>query len=134
MTPESMNAVFEALAHPVRRKILDVVKDRPGCSVNDVSGHFEISRIAVMKHLNVLVRADLVVSQKQGRTRQLYFNAVPIQLIHDRWTSEYSALWAAGLTRVKYRIEAKTHAEAERRRKALETKPASNTTRRRRHA
>jgi DNA-binding transcriptional ArsR family regulator len=105
MIPESMDHVFEAMAHPVRRKVLDVVKDRPGCSVNDVCDYFEISRIAVMKHLRVLERADLIVSRKQGRTRELYFNAVPIQMIYDRWTSEYSALWASGLTRIKYRIE-----------------------------
>jgi len=105
MTPDSMNHVFEALAHPVRRKILDVVKDRPGCSVHEVCDFFEISRIAVMKHLRVLARAELIVSRKEGRTRELYFNAVPIQMIHERWTTDYSALWASGLTRIKYRIE-----------------------------
>src|SRR5437870_1617590 len=104
MTPDSMNHVFEALANPVRRKILDVVKDGPGCSVNDVCDFFEISRIAVMKHLRILERAELIVSQKQGRTRQLFFNAVPIQMVYDRWTTDYSVLWAAGMTRVKYRI------------------------------
>jgi DNA-binding transcriptional ArsR family regulator len=105
MTPESLSAVFAALAHPVRRKILDVVKDRSGCSVHDVCDYFEISRIAVLKHLRALERARLIVSRKEGRTRQLYFNAVPIQMIYDRWTSDYSALWASKLTRIKYRIE-----------------------------
>jgi predicted transcriptional regulator len=106
MDAERMDNVFEALAHPVRRQILDIVKERPGCSVHDVCDFFEISRIAVMKHLRCLERADLLVSQKQGRTRQLYFNAVPIQIIYDRWTTAYSALWASGLTRIKYRVEA----------------------------
>jgi hypothetical protein len=46
-----------------------------------------------------------VTSVKEGRTRQLYFNAVPIQMIHDRWSTEYSALWAAQLTRLKYKVE-----------------------------
>jgi predicted transcriptional regulator len=105
MTPDSMNTIFDALAHPVRRKVLDIVKERPGCSVNDACDYFEISRIAVMKHLRVLERAELIVSRKEGRTRHLYFNAVPIQLVYDRWTTEYSGLWAAGLTRIKYRIE-----------------------------
>ena len=54
MTPESMSFVFDALANVVRRKILDIVRDRPGCSVQEVSDFFEISRIAVMKHLRVL--------------------------------------------------------------------------------
>jgi len=127
MTPESMSAVFEALAHPVRRKILDVVKDRPGCSVHEVCDFFEISRIAVMKHLRGLERAELIVSRKEGRTRQLYFNAVPIQLIHDRWTTDYSALWASELTRIKYRIESAAE-------KRGEAGNAPSPPRRRRHA
>jgi len=105
MTPDSMSLVFEALASPVRRKILDVVKDAPGCGVHDVCDFFEISRIAVMKHLRILEQAQLIVSRKEGRSRSLYFNAVPLQLIYDRWTTDYSALWASGLTRIKYRIE-----------------------------
>jgi DNA-binding transcriptional ArsR family regulator len=106
MDAERMDKVFEALAHPARRQILDIVKDQPGCSLHDVCDFFEISRIAVMKHLRCLERADLLVSRKQGRTRQLYFNAVPIQMIYDRWTTAYSSLWASGLTRIKYRVEA----------------------------
>ena len=100
-----MDAVFAALANESRRRILDLVKDSPGCSVQHVAGFFPVSRITVMKHLRVLEKAGLLISQKQGRTRKLYFNAVPIQMIHDRWTTEYSALWASQLTRLKYTVE-----------------------------
>ena len=102
-----MDAVFQALGNPSRRLILDIVKDRPGCSVNDVCEHFDTSRIAVMKHLKVLEEANLIHSEKVGRTRKLYHNAVPIQMIYDRWTTEYSALWAGRMTKIKYRVEAK---------------------------
>ncbi len=81
--------------------MLDIIKNNGGCSVNDVSAHFPVSRIAVMKNLRVLERAGLIVSEKKGRTRSLYVNTIPIQMIHDRWTSEYSALWAADITRIK---------------------------------
>jgi hypothetical protein len=37
----------------------------------------------------------------------MYFNSVPIQMIYDRWTTEFSKRWASGLTRLKYRIESK---------------------------
>ncbi|MBL8817987.1 MAG: helix-turn-helix transcriptional regulator, partial [Planctomyces sp.] len=91
-----MDSVFLALGHQTRRKILDIVKSMPGCSVGDVVKYFDdISRIAVMKHLDVLESADLVVSRKQGRRRELFFNAVPIQMIYDRWTTEYSRFWAS---------------------------------------
>lgn len=102
---DQMGTVFFALAHSVRRRILDVVKRRPGCCVNDVCEHFELSRIGVMKHLRVLQEAGLIVSEKQGRVRALYFNVVPIQLIHERWTTEYSAYWAHQMTRTKYALE-----------------------------
>ena len=100
-----MDNLFHALASAPRREILDIVKDRPGCSVMEVCRHFDVSRIAVMKHLNVLEKANLLISEKQGRTRKLYFNATPIQMIHERWTTEYSAMWAARLTDFKRAVE-----------------------------
>ena len=104
---DSMDAVFKGLASTVRRRILDILKDQPGGSVADVASHFDMSRIAVMKHLRVLEDAELVISQKEGRTRRLYFNPVPIQMVYDRWTTEYSSLWASRLTQIKYRVENK---------------------------
>jgi DNA-binding transcriptional ArsR family regulator len=97
--------VFRALANATRRRILDVLRQRPGANVSEVCGFFDTSRIAVMKHLRVLEEAGLVTSRKEGRSRRLYFNAVPIQMIYDRWTTEYSALWARRLTDLKYRVE-----------------------------
>ena len=52
----------------------------------------------------VLEAVDLI-SDKVGRQRQLYFNPVPIQLIYERWTDEYSALWASHVSALKHRIE-----------------------------
>jgi predicted transcriptional regulator len=108
MKPDDMDAVFQALSHADRRKVLDIVRNRPGCCVNDVCAHFRVSRIAVLKHLRVLEDAKLLLSQKQGRKRALFMNAVPIQMIYDRWSSEYSALWAQRLTRIKYQIESRS--------------------------
>lgn len=100
-----MDKVFHALASANRRKILDVVRNDPGCSVNAVCAHFDVSRIAVMKHLTVLERAGLLISEKKGRTRSLYFNTVPIQMIYERWSSDFSALWAGKMTAFKYSLE-----------------------------
>ena len=86
--------------------MLDIITEQPGCSLVHVCRHFDVSRIAVMKHLGVLEAAELVISQKQGRSRALYFNAAPIQAIYERWTSEYSALWAGRLTAFKHHVEA----------------------------
>jgi len=107
MKPESMDKLFQALASAVRREILDILRATPGCSVVHVSRHFDVSRIAVMKHLRVLEEAGLLVSRKEGRTRRLYFNAVPIQSIYERWTTEYSGMWAGQLTEFKRQVEEK---------------------------
>jgi predicted transcriptional regulator len=105
MKPESMDLVFHALASRPRRRLLDLVQASPGCCVNDVCRHFDISRIAVIKHLRVLEQAQLIVLQRNGRRRELYFNAVPIQLIYDRWTSEYSRFWASKAVDLKFELE-----------------------------
>lgn len=112
MKPETMDHVFQALANQSRRKILDIVKGMPGCNVNDICKYFDMSRIAVMKHLGVLEQADLIISQKSGRSRELYFNAAPIQLVYDRWTTEYSAFWASHVTDIKFKAEAKKRSHA----------------------
>ncbi|HEX5787317.1 MAG TPA: helix-turn-helix transcriptional regulator [Woeseiaceae bacterium] len=112
MKPESMDHVFHALASATRREILDIVKARPGCGVVDVCRFFDVSRIAVMKHLNVLETAGLLISEKHGRVRRLYFNAAPIQAIYERWTTEYSANWAGRLTEFKRAVEAAVDADA----------------------
>jgi predicted transcriptional regulator len=107
ISDRDMDTVFQALAHESRRRMLDMVKNEPGIGVGALAGEFDVSRIAVMKHLTVLEDANLIISQKDGRTRKLYFNAAPIQMIHDRWTSEYSAYWAGQMTRIKYLAEAR---------------------------
>lgn len=109
-----MDSVFHALASATRRQMLDIVKDRPGCGVVDVCRYFDVSRIAVLKHLNVLEQAQLIVSEKQGRVRRLYFNAAPIQLIYERWTTDYSSEWAGRLTAFKRSVEAKFEQKAAR--------------------
>lgn len=101
-----MDAVFQALAHPVRRQMLDLVRGQPGVRVGEVCEPFDMSRIGAMKHLNILEAAGLIVSRVEGRTRLLFVNAIPIQMIYDRWISDWSSLWAHEITAIKYRAEA----------------------------
>lgn len=107
MTETELDAVFLALASGTRRRMLDIVAAQPGCTVNHVAEHFEMSRIGVLKHINVLEDAGLIVSEKLGRERPLYFNPVPLQLIHERWSDQYRSFWANRLTRLKYAVEGK---------------------------
>jgi DNA-binding transcriptional ArsR family regulator len=113
LSPESMDAVFQALGNAQRRRMLDFVKRHPGCSVGEVAAGFDVSRVAVMRHLTVLEDAGLLISDKRGRKRHLYINVVPIQAIHDRWTSEYSAMWAGRVLDIKYLAERRAAAGGE---------------------
>lgn len=105
MTESELDAVFLALASSTRRQILDIVAGSPGCTVAEVAAHFDMSRVGVLKHVNVLADAGLLMSDKFGRERLLQFNPVPLQLIHERWSEAYRDFWASRLTRLKYAIE-----------------------------
>lgn len=107
ITNNNLDAVFQALAHETRRTILDVVKVRSGCKVGELAREFDVSRIAIMNHLAVLEKAGLIISEKDGRSRRLYLNAAPLQMIYDRWTDQYSAYWASKMTDIKYAAEQK---------------------------
>ena len=108
-----MDAVFHALAHETRRTILDLVRDKPGQSVGELARSFDVSRIAIMNHLTVLEDAGLLISEKDGRSRRLYLNAAPIQMIHDRWINDYTGHWAGKLTGLKYAAEAAARKKGE---------------------
>lgn len=105
MSATDSDQLFQALAHQARRQMMDLLQEAPGLTVAALASHFDISRIAVMKHLKVLETANLVLSKKSGRERHLFFNPVPIQMVYDRWTNKYGAFWSARLVDLKQRIE-----------------------------
>ncbi|NKC01206.1 MAG: helix-turn-helix domain-containing protein [Pseudomonadales bacterium] len=105
ITKNDEDAVFQALAHVVRRTILDLVQENPGQTVGELASKFDVSRIAVMNHLAVLESAGLIVSEKEKRSRRVYLNPMPIQLIYDRWTDQYSAYWSDRVASIKYKAE-----------------------------
>lgn len=105
MKPDELDRVFSALAHPHRRRMLDIVREAPGLTIADLARHFAMSAVGVLKHVRVLEAAELVVSQRHGRERRLHFNPVPIQMVYDRWTDEYSQFWSARIADLKQRLE-----------------------------
>jgi len=102
-----MDAIFLALGHVTRRRILDIIQQTPGAAVGDVAKKFDVSRIAVMNHIAVLERAGLLTSTKTGRSRQLFLNTVPIQIIHERWLDQYNGFWADQILSIKAEAETK---------------------------
>ena len=100
-----MDKIFKILADKSRRQILDLVKNKPGINVNELTECFEFSRFAVMKHLKLMEEAELIISRKSGKNKLLYINAMPIQYIYDRWISKFSQAWASELSELKYSLE-----------------------------
>ncbi|WP_349426501.1 metalloregulator ArsR/SmtB family transcription factor [Microbacterium sp. LWS13-1.2] len=82
--------VFKALAAPLRRRMLDALKDEP-LTTGVLCARFpEVDRTTVLQHLRVLERAELVTGRRIGRERHLALAPVPIKRIHDRWIGEYA--------------------------------------------
>lgn len=96
--------LWRAMADPTRRRILDLLRQRP-LITGEIAAQFPISRIAVMRHLEVLSEAGLVTSRKRGRERWHYLNAVPLQKLHQRWADPAAAGFAAGLLRLQKFVE-----------------------------
>ena len=74
--------------------ILDLLRERP-LITGEIAAQFPISRIAVMRHLEVLSEAGLATSRKRGRERWHYLNTVPLQKLHRRWADPAAAWFAA---------------------------------------
>jgi len=61
-----MDNLFKALADPNRRKILQLLKKK-NMSVSDILEHFSFTQASLSHHLDILKRADLVVTERQGQ-------------------------------------------------------------------
>lgn len=61
-----LNALFKALNDPIRRDILDLLKDKD-MSAGDIADHFNIGKPTISHHLDLLRQAGLVTSDKQGQ-------------------------------------------------------------------
>jgi DNA-binding transcriptional ArsR family regulator len=102
---DDLEPVWRALASPIRRRMLDLLRGGP-MSTGALAAEFrDLSRFAVMQHLGVLGEADLVVPRREGRTRLNFLNPVPIQRIYHRWVSRYQEPWAESLVALKGTLE-----------------------------
>jgi DNA-binding transcriptional ArsR family regulator len=104
----SMDAVFRALADPIRRRLLDSLHARNGQTLNELCEGQDITRQAITKHLTILEEANLVATLKRGREKLHYLNAVPIHEIADRWINKYERPRLQALGDLKRSMEGET--------------------------
>jgi uncharacterized protein YndB with AHSA1/START domain len=103
-----VDEIFQALADPTRRGLLDELHSRDGQTLHELEARFDMTRFGVMKHLRRLEEAGLVVTRRRGREKLHFLNPVPIRVVHDRWVSKYEEPWAATLSELRTRLEAPT--------------------------
>jgi DNA-binding transcriptional ArsR family regulator len=107
MSSESAeDLVFRALAAPIRRQILDRLKDTPRTTGDLCTVFPDLDRCTVMQHLRVLEEADLVIAVRRGRERWNHLNPLPIRDIHERWIGAYAAFAVEKLAALKRELEA----------------------------
>jgi DNA-binding transcriptional ArsR family regulator len=83
--------VFGVLANPVRRQLLEALRDGPR-AVNDLASRFDLGRPAVSEHLQVLRQAGLVTEEPRGRQRFYHLRAEPLAEIGE-WLHPFERFW-----------------------------------------
>ncbi len=100
-----MELVWKALSDKTRRAILDLLREKEK-TTGDICRHFKkLTRYGVMKHLNILQKADLIIIKREGKNRWNYINPLPIQDIYERWVKKYEAGWSSYLINFKNNME-----------------------------
>jgi DNA-binding transcriptional ArsR family regulator len=89
-----MSDLFEAIAAPARRAILDELVERDGqtlfelCSRLAMKHDLALTRQAISQHLEVLETAGLVVSEREGKYKFHYLRTEPLRQIAARWLKQ----------------------------------------------
>src|SRR5260221_9332775 len=91
----SMMTIFEALADPTRRQILDLLRERPRL-VGELVDLLECSQPGISKHLRVLREVGLVSVHQDAQRRWYTLRPEPLAEI-DAWLATYRHLWEARL-------------------------------------
>jgi DNA-binding transcriptional ArsR family regulator len=87
--------VFQAIAHPARRKLLDALREREQ-PVRELAARFDVSRPATSQHLRVLLDANLVTERRVGRENLYRITAEPLAEVSG-WLSFYEDFWRTRL-------------------------------------
>ena len=87
--------VFTAIAHPVRRQLLDLLLTEEQ-SVNHLAASFEMTRPAISQHLRVLLEVHLVTERRLGRERIYTIRPEELQQV-QHWLEKYDIFWQGRL-------------------------------------
>ena len=100
-----IDLVFKALADQSRRTLLDSLCAQNGQNLNSLCENLSMSRQAVMKHLRILEKANLIAIHRDGRDKLHYLNPVPLQETFGRWVAKYERGRLKALDHLKIVLE-----------------------------
>lgn len=106
-----MSDPFDALAEPTRRRILDLLLERPRL-VGELTDQLGLTQPGTSKHLRVLREAGLVRVRRDGQRRWYELRAEPLAEV-DEWLTPYRWLWEERLDDLERHLEAMPDDEAD---------------------
>ncbi len=83
--------IFQAIADPTRRAIITLVALQ-AMTPNAIAEHFNTTRQAVSKHLQVLTACELVTQKQQGRKIYYQLEINKMKEI-DKWLNQFRKIW-----------------------------------------
>jgi DNA-binding transcriptional ArsR family regulator len=104
--------VFNAIAEPRRRQIVELLARRGGLAVGTLVVALGLPQPAVSKHLGVLRKVGVVAVTKQGKQRVYNLEAEKLKTVHD-WVKAFEAHWGHQLDRIKERAEHRAREQTE---------------------
>lgn len=83
--------VFQAIADPTRRDIINLIAYKP-LNLNAIAEKFEVSRPAISQHIKILAECGLINIKKQGRERYCEAKLKKLSEVAD-WVEQYRKSW-----------------------------------------
>ena len=93
-----MMTIFDVIADPTRRRILDLLRQRP-YSVGELVEALDISQPGISKQLRLLRETGLVTVEKDAQRRWYHLNPEPLKEL-DSWLEAYRKSWSDRYSRL----------------------------------
>lgn len=101
---ETPHWLSRTLAHPVRRAIIDQLRENPA-TIDTLCAHNGGSRLSLLAHLEVLRGSGLIAVERRGAEEWTYLNAALLHDVANRWLTPLQADWAARLARLDQHLK-----------------------------
>ena len=83
--------VFQAIAHPTRRAIITLIALQ-AMTPNAIADHFDTTRQAISKHLQILADCELITQEQEGREIYYQLDIKKMKEI-DKWLEQFRKIW-----------------------------------------